>query len=519
MASKAVSGSANLTGSDSANLHGAESQNETSYIPAGQQYWERKIEQFAAAEIDMNRTYEIELNMQRTAGVYHDKMKSTSYGLENTILLCVLAYDDIMSLDISESGNTIDSITVIDDRAIKIASGFGRKLRRFLLSVEKYGLNPLLYVSPSVRYSHVDSSTAIHNIHRVLSALLTSKAKANDEKQRSSSERVPHFEIACSYPVPLCFSFFHPLIEWVDTLDNQQHCSFTGDVPSDIYFGVMTTFIPVLEVLTTGRDVIFIDLGVTMLKDPIPYLVANYDYDRTGVNGIPDISFVKEPVGNRDYCLIRELDFGSQEVSMRQDDTSSKSVIDVSVLTRKSGEHVSERIQPNLSLIRLKSSRTSISIMRKWINGIVNRHDRNGRVALDFNQLGLTESFNCNGQTQQPQTLSGNAGNGSAGSGEGGRYCYYNGLSFQAYEVMNHCHKKNNLTEHSTNSQYLDTDTYIATASAYEFKKYSESTQRPVSAEERLRGYGYEMVAVITHQGPSTASYYDIDSKADYYGK
>lgn len=520
--SKALPGSVNMTEMDSVNLYRAEPQNETSYLPVGQQYWERKASQFAAAEIEVNRTYKIELNIKRTAGIYHDKEKSMSYGLENTILLYVLAYDDIMNLETLHDKNTIEKMTVSDDREIKLASAFGRKLRRFLLSMERYGLNPLLYVSPSVHYGHVDSASASHNIHRVFAALLTTKANTSNDKERNSTERVPHFEIAYSYPIPLCFSFFRPLTEWVDTLDNQHHCSFTGEVPTDIYFGVMTTFIPALEILITGHDVIFIDLGVTMLQDPIPHLAANYDYDRTGENGIPDFSFIKEPIGKRDYCLISEFNFDTQATSTTQNNTSSKSVIDVGVLTKKSGKHVSERVQPNLSLVRLKSSNISISIMRKWINEIVRRHDRNGRAALDFEQLGMTETFNCNGQLQRPYTSHASfrmGGKESKEFREGGRYCYYNGLSFQAYEVMNHCHKKNNFTEHSANSQFFDTDTYISTASAYELKKYTESTRRTVTAEERLKGYGYEMVAVMAHQGPSTASYYDIESKADYYGK
>lgn len=510
--------------------NGTEQQYKSSYIsiPAGQQYWDRKIAMFAREEGKVNRTEKIRLNLKMTAGVYRDREKSVLYGLESTVLLYELSYDDIMSLEMSRRDMSKDKVTPLGDLESSISTGFGKKLQKFLISMEKYRLNPLLYVSPSLRYSIVDPVTAHDNIRRVLSALLSNKTYTEIDVNRDSGEKVPvHlFEIAYSYPTPLCFSFFRPLMEWVDSLDNYHHCSFTGDVPSDLYFGAMTTLIPALEVLTMGYDVIFIDFGVTMLKDPIPHLVANYNYDGREDKAIPDISFVKEPIGNRDYCTIREFDLRTQKTSLIANGSTSGTMIDVSLFITKRGTIVSDKVQPNLSLMRLKASERSILIMREWMSRIAKHHDRNGRVALNFEELNMTETFNCNGNVPQIQAQTLNSSlsliSKEANSLEErgtGSYCYYNGLSFQAYEVMNHCHKKNNSTEHSTESQFFDTDTFISIASAYDSKKFFESTQRAVSAEERQQGYGYEIVAVISHQGPTSASYYDIESKSAYYGR
>jgi hypothetical protein len=51
------------------------------------------------------------------------------------------------------------------------------------------------------------------------------------------------------------------------------HADYEGSIPSFDRFGALVMFVPMFELLKLGYNVIYIDLDIGFVQDPIPYLV------------------------------------------------------------------------------------------------------------------------------------------------------------------------------------------------------------------------------------------------------
>jgi Nucleotide-diphospho-sugar transferase len=50
---------------------------------------------------------------------------------------------------------------------------------------------------------------------------------------------------------------------------------YEGNVPSFKHFGALVMLVPILEVIELGYNVLFFDIDVTLLRDPVPYMLRS----------------------------------------------------------------------------------------------------------------------------------------------------------------------------------------------------------------------------------------------------
>ena len=484
---------------------------------AMEDHWGRITEVSTVSELKINRTEQIILNIQAARGVYSDKKKSNFYGLENTVLISILSYDEIMS---------VESPVSDDIPQLRGHNGtFARILKHFLLDTEKYGLRPLLYITSPVNLSPVDSITLHTNVNRVLTSLigLTSEQKSPNV----------HFTVAYSYPNALIFSFLRDLPNWKhDHINSVSKCSFAGDQISPARFGIMMTLVPILEIISLGYGVLFIDVSVRLLRDPIPYLFATTTQQSDSAMSlnysIPDISFCKERSPQKDPCDIREYSLRpplpptstpepgpgpintDNKVSAESNNPNIHMTQDVVPVLEASAEWV---VKPNFSIMRLIPSQKSILMLTRWVRNIVSTGDRQGIVS--FKNFDFAQTHNCNSAvpvTYDPSSpIIGERNKISAEDFPNITYCFYNSLQFQSYHTLHSCQLKYNTTERQR-LQRIKPSQLISITTNAQSAMYGNVTEWTA----KKRKISYEVISILTLPDVSTASHFDHQSTVNY---
>ena len=49
---------------------------------------------------------------------------------------------------------------------------------------------------------------------------------------------------------------------------------YEGHIPTYKHHGFLVTLIPILEALTAGYNVIYFDVDIALVKDPLPYMLT-----------------------------------------------------------------------------------------------------------------------------------------------------------------------------------------------------------------------------------------------------
>eukprot|EP01038_Epipyxis_sp_PR26KG_P015870 gene15870-21517_t len=79
--------------------------------------------------------------------------------------------------------------------------------------------------------------------------------------------------IIISYPHGMFWHYLSYKSNLIVTGNNR--ADYRGDYPSVKHFGDIVKYIPILEALELGYDVIYIDSTVTLVQDPIPYILSS----------------------------------------------------------------------------------------------------------------------------------------------------------------------------------------------------------------------------------------------------
>jgi hypothetical protein len=488
-----------------------------------QKYWRNAASWTVGTESRSEREDAVRASMQRTRGVYKDSRNAAYYGLENTLLVTVLSYDDIMNL---RSMGAQDPVPVPPDTEAKaepVHGSYENMLRNYLQAIRQHGLKPLLYVTPSQTELGLDSSTVRMNVLQALSNITASNVTAVEAE----------VEIVSSYPNLLLYTFFSSLTTWaLDLLDSSTASSFKGRIPNVYSFGVLMILVPVLEAVSMGYSVIFIDATVKLYGDPIPYLrsysavhsssSSSSSSKREGEAGfsMDDVAVCKESSKRFVDCKVKSFDYSSTD----GDNVSSAQGSAVGTSDRLAVKDIpSSRSQfrENFSIMKFSGSENSFSFLNKWIQNIVKTGDRQGRESFELllSSSRSRESFECNYDVAKTYSPSGGEtplkGQGpipsvpldvrhgesikmniSAGGQIGERrnttYCFLNAVVFASHSVTSQCYK-----------------TKIAQESPASRPSEGNST----GSGEADRAY----VAVLPHSDPSYAAFYEPEGKRSYY--
>lgn len=485
-----------------------------------QSYWSNAASWTVGTESRQVREVSVKESIQRSRGVYRDWKKAAFHGLENTVLVTVLSYDDILDLRATGSQDAAPLSEGV------VHGSYSNMLRSYLRSMRDNGLKPLLYFTPSQTELDLDSSTARTNILQVLSNITASNTVESE------------VEIAYSYPNLLLFSFFSSLTTWAyDLLDTSRASSYKGKVPNVYSFGILMMLVPILEVVSLGHSVIFIDVTVKFHRDPIPYLstyrAAESSSDRkitTSSNsssgsgshsrglGVYDVAVCKESTKRFLDCNIKSFDYSSADGGSAS--TGVAGVVDpTGRMAVKDIPSSRSQFRPNFSIMKFAGTEGSMSFLNSWIQDVVAIGDRLGRESYETLTSKAEESFECNydvaktysssssasdiplkGQGQGPipfdswhdQKVDTNiSAEGPVGKRMLSTYCYLNAVLFTTQEVSTQCYKTKVAPEPSV-------------------KPYTGTS---AGTEEANRTY----VAVLTNSNPSCAAYFEPDGKRKYF--
>lgn len=262
-----------------------------------------RFERLAAMHETENRTEELKNGLLHTAGVYADKDKAKKYGVQNTVLVGIWSTSD--------SNN---------NRYIQL-------LRNWFCWASLHGLSPLIYV-------------------------LRAEGDENFDGLNFVGENVVHV----SYPLHSFWKFLtlkgRPIQQ-----RGSHRMDYEGNVPTYAHFGALVTLVPLLEILEMGYNVIYLDVDVVMVQDPIPLMVA----------GNADFTVSQE---SRTCIYSSELAFG-----LKAD---------------------WEGLEPNTGILHVRSNPDSVDVFRQWMQRLIDENFSNDQFVLKYANLGARLSFSCN---------------------------------------------------------------------------------------------------------------------------
>ena len=163
--------------------------------------------------------------LAQAAGVYSDKRKGEAMGLSKTIFMSMAAFNQ------------------------KNIAHYKVYFRNFLCFIHHYDIDMVLYVLHHDKQQLAEETTQIQNMGvRVL-----------------------------SFPEEL---FWQVLSTKKSVLKvGKGYADYQGDTPSFAAHGALVMLIPVLEALELGYNVVFFDVDIGLVQDPIPYLTrGNADF-------------------------------------------------------------------------------------------------------------------------------------------------------------------------------------------------------------------------------------------------
>ncbi len=131
---------------------------------------------------------------------------------------------------------------------------------------------------------------------------------------------------------------------------------YTGDTPSFIAHGALVMLIPVLEALELGHNVIFFDVDIGLVQDPVPFLTAN----------------------NADFVSSQEIRHCAEFFSASRP------------------HHVDwQAVEPNTGVMHVRATVQGRRLFRTWLERIVDSNFMNDQRAFDRKALGAVYSDSC----------------------------------------------------------------------------------------------------------------------------
>lgn len=304
---------------------------------------------------DRNRQKSIRKVLQRAAGVLNRKLeKYNSQNLDRTVWLTL-----------------IESYDVPSNNRYKLMA------RNFMCYMKHY------------------------NIKLVLVLLDNNSSTFSNESKNLSNIFGDNISII-SYP----FNLFWQFVSNKNSVINRDYNAgdYMGSVPSFKHFGALVTLVSIYELLREGYNIIYTDVDISLLRDPIPFLTSD------------DIDFV-----------------ASQEL---------RSCMFPSFLSKHTDWSTME---PNTGVLYLKYSNASMKFMHRWIEEMVHQNKMNDQRILSFkfaDNPELTTSCNIGeGNRMHQDPIKTTAISSKTSSAKSFKYCFLNEFLFQNGKMEFFCSK------------------------------------------------------------------------------
>ena len=230
--------------------------------------------------------------LRAAAGVYTDKEKGKTLGLENTVLTTIISYP-------------------------KSRAHFKHYFRNFLCFSHTYGYDLVVYVTRNKNTTYAQHMAHVREISNL------------------GVRALP-------FPEELFWRFVYGKTKPIHT--GRSHAPYTGDLPTFYDFGALVMIIPSYEVVGSGYTLIFMDVDLGLVLDPIPHMTLG------------DADFVAS-VENRE-CEEKLYAYDVTNVAW-------------------------DGIEFNTGIMLIRSSQTSFNFMTKWLEHLVDNNLSNDQMILD----------------------------------------------------------------------------------------------------------------------------------------
>ena len=170
----------------------------------------------------------------KSSGIYQSKSKAKRNGVEKTVLLSVISLSDG-----------------------KAMGQYKQMLRNWLCYTAHYDYMPVVYFlsqsSPTNQSESVKQEESM---------------QAFFEELKEMNENT----IFVDYPTYLFWSLLSKKTKWRNQKTDRNIVDFEGDHPSFAHHGALVMLVPILEVLELGHSVIYMDIDIALVRDPVPFI-------------------------------------------------------------------------------------------------------------------------------------------------------------------------------------------------------------------------------------------------------
>ena len=181
---------------------------------------------------------------------------------------------------------------------------------------------------------------------------------------------------------------------------SKEHSSYHGHVPSFAGYGALVMLVPALEIVEQGYNVIYFDLDIGLVVDPIPHLMK----------------------GDADFVMSNEV---------RNCEEVWPSLV--------GHKYQWFNVEPNTGTMLIRSTEQSRRLFWMWLTAMVDQNLVNDQRALQWKAYDTQYTGNCNwdGGTQTTRRRSSNTTT----------YCVLSEILFQNGNVAFHCSTKKHYTD------------------------------------------------------------------------
>jgi Nucleotide-diphospho-sugar transferase len=304
----------------------------------------------------------VKATLASAAGVYRDKERGRALGIEKTVFLTVAAY------------NSKENI-------------FHYKIyfRNFLCFAQFYDIDLVVYI---LHHNLPDVEHEVASLKRLGVKVLT-------------------------YPDELFWTLVSQKTSKV--MAGKTFADYSGDVPSFKSHGALAMLVPQLEALQLGYDVIYFDVDIGLVQDPVPYITR----------------------GDADFVVSIE-----QRACPEEYPTSRKFHTDW------------EGMEPNTGTMMVRATEQGIAMYRNWLKRIVKTNVMNDQIVFDrdhrkvqvdvddrgrwsYSETNFTSTFtpNCNWDYQNKTPT-------ARATPHAATYCFLSEMMFQNGMISFQCSRK-----------------------------------------------------------------------------
>lgn len=260
-----------------------------------------RIKKLVSETRNLTRNAVVQETLRKAAGVYKDKSKAKSMGIENTVIISVVAYP-------------------VGEHYYKVY------FRNFLCFARHHGLDLVVY---TVHDGDGDSYAEVLDLEKLGVHALT-YPEERFWRLVSGKQSKPYIGAG--------------------------HAKYSGSKVSFREFGALPMLVPSLEVLEAGFNVIYFDVDIALVLDPVPFLIRG------------DADFV----ASIESRSCREVYLGAVPTEVDW-----------------------ERIEPNTGIMHLRATKQGIRFVTRWLERVVEGNFVNDQRALSRRFDNATYTPNC----------------------------------------------------------------------------------------------------------------------------